>query len=111
MKRKKRAKHNSTNAVQLFDPDSATLYTIEAAERLGHVPRRMIVIYYKRGLVSPVIDPAYGGYYFDDEAIRTLRRIDYLRTNFGLNLSGIRMILHLMNEVERLRTEAHFFRR
>lgn len=107
----KRSKHKSTRAVQLFEPGPAAVYTIEAAERLGHVPRRMIAVYYKHGLVSPVIDPAYGGYYFNAEAIRTLRRIDYLRTQYELNLLGVRMILQLMNEVERLRTEARRRRR
>ena len=34
-----------------------------------------------------------------------LRRIEYLRTVGGVNLPGIKMILHLTNEVERLREE------
>lgn len=107
----KLAEENPTRAVKVFEPDSTTVYTIEAAERLGHVPRMMIAVYYKHGLVSPVVDPACGGYYFNDEAIRTLRRIDYLRTACGVNLVGIKMILHLMNEVERLQAEARFLRR
>jgi DNA-binding transcriptional MerR regulator len=100
----------AADAVQLFEPALDAVYTIEAAGRLVRVPRRMIALYSKHGLVSPVVDPACGGYYFNDEAIRTLRRIEYLRTVCGLNLVGIKMILHLMNEVERLRTEARFLR-
>ena len=57
------------------------------------------------------MDPACGGYYFNDEAIRTLRRIEYLRADCGINLVGIKMILRLTNEVESLRAEVSFLRR
>ena len=97
-------------AIQFFEPDPNAVYTIEAAEHIAHVPRRMILVYCKHGLVSPVVDPACGGYYFNDEGIRALRRIEYLRTVCGINLAGIKMILALMNEVERLCTEVRFLR-
>jgi MerR family transcriptional regulator/heat shock protein HspR len=101
---------NPVRAIQVFEPDTNTVYTIEAAGHIAQVPRRTILVYYKHGLVSPVVDPECGGYYFNDEAIRTLRRIEYLRTNCGINLGGIKMILRLTNEVERLRAETRFLR-
>ena len=103
------AKHR-IHAIQLFEPDVDTVYSIEAAAHIAQVSRRSILVYYKHGLVSPVVDRQCGGYYFNDEAIRTLRRIEYLRTQCGVSLVGIKMILRLMSEVERLRTEARFFR-
>jgi DNA-binding transcriptional MerR regulator len=96
------------NALQIFEPGTNTVYTIELAAQLAQVPRRMIVLYYKHGLVSPVTDPAGSGWYFDDEAIRTVRRIEHLRSTCGLNLAGIKLVMTLMNEVERLRTELRF---
>jgi len=98
------------DTIQLFEPDPNAVYTIEAAEHLARVPRRLIAVYYKHGLVSPVVDPDCGGFYFNDEGIRALRRIEYLRTTRGLDLGGIKMILDLMNEVERLRTDLRFLR-
>jgi DNA-binding transcriptional MerR regulator len=98
------------HAIQLFEPDGDTVYTIEAAAQIAQVARRSILVYYKHGLVSPIVDPERGGYYFNDEAIRTLRHIEYLRTHCGVSLVGIKLILRLMNEVERLRAEARFFR-
>ena len=92
-------------ALQVFEPDSRAVYTIEATAHLVHLPRRMILVYCKHGLISPVVDAACGGYSFNDEAIRNLRRIEYLRTVCGINLVGIKMILRLMNEAELLRTE------
>ncbi len=100
----------SVESVQIFEPNPNAVYTIEAAEHIARVPRRLIAIYYKHGLVSPVVDPDCGGFYFNDEGIRTLRRIEYLRTVCGINLAGIKMILGLMNELERLRAEVRFLR-
>jgi DNA-binding transcriptional MerR regulator len=97
-------------AIQPFEPDPQTAYTIEATAYLVDVPRHTILVYCKHGLVSPVVDPACGGYYFNDEAIRALRRVEYLRTACGVNLAGIKMILDLMNKVERLQAEVRFLR-
>jgi MerR family transcriptional regulator/heat shock protein HspR len=94
-----------SRAIQLFEPDPRTAYTIEMTAHLVGVPRHTILVYCKYGLVSPVVDPACGGYYFNDEAIRVLRRVEYLRDTCGVNLAGIKMILELMNKVERLESE------
>lgn len=99
-----------TRALQLFEPDPRTAYTIETTAYLVDVPRHTILLYCKHGLVSPVVDPACGGYFFNDEAIRMLRRIEYLRATYGVNLAGIKMILELMNKVERLESEVSFLR-
>jgi DNA-binding transcriptional MerR regulator len=98
-------------ALQIFEPGAQTVYTIEVAAQLARVPRRLIVVYYKHGLVSPVTDPAGSGWCFDDEAIRTVRRIEYLRSACGLNLAGVKFVMALMDEVERLRAELRFHHR
>jgi DNA-binding transcriptional MerR regulator len=98
------------NVIQLFEPDPHILYTIDATAHLADVPRHTILVYYKHGLVAPLVNEE-GAYYFNDDAIRVLRRIEYLRVACGLNLSGIKMALDLMNEIERLQTEVRFLRR
>src|SRR3984957_18036853 len=97
--------------LQLFEPDARTVYTLEAAARLNQVPRRLIAVYFRHGIVSPVMDPACSGRYFNDEAIRILRRIEYLRTACGLNIAVIKLIMDLASEVEQLREELNFRRR
>jgi hypothetical protein len=57
-----------------------------------------------------VADPAHDGYRFNAPAIRALRRIEHLRADCDLNLAGIKMIAHLMSEVERLQAEVRFLR-
>jgi DNA-binding transcriptional MerR regulator len=97
-------------ALQLYEPESHLFYSIETAARLSHVSRRMIAVYCQHGLVSPVMDPASGGWFFNDDGIRRLRRIEYLREACGMNLSAMEMILGLLDEVEELRREVRFLR-
>ena len=98
-------------ALQVFEPDARTVYTIEMVAQLAQVPRRLIVLYYKHGLVSPVRDPASSGWCFDEESIRIVRRIEYLRSACNVNLAGIKLILGLTEEVDRLRQELRFQQR
>jgi DNA-binding transcriptional MerR regulator len=97
-------------ALQLYEPESKRFYSIEMAAQLSHVSRRMIAVYYQHGLVSPVMDPASSGWFFNDDGIRRLRRIEYLREVCGMNLSAMEMILGLLDEVEELRREVRFLR-
>jgi len=47
---------------------------------------------------------------FTEEAIYTLRRIEHMRTVQGLDLASIKVLLDLLEEVERLRAEVRFLR-
>jgi DNA-binding transcriptional MerR regulator len=98
-------------ALEVFEPAPEIVYSIEQAAHLARVPRRLIAVYFRYGLVSPVVDPDVGGWYFNDEAIRTLRQIEYLRNSAGINLTAVKLVLDLMHEVERLRLEVRSLRR
>ena len=98
------------SALQLFEPAPETTYSIEEAARLAQVPRRIIAVYSRYGLVSPAADPDLGGWYFDDEGIRTLRQIERLRNSLGMSLVAVKLVLELGHEVERLRQEVRFLR-
>jgi hypothetical protein len=97
-------KSNSA-AVQLFEPGPGIVYSIEHASHLAHVSRRRILIYCKQGLVSPMADPESAGYWFNADALRTLKRIEELRALCDEPLAGVGLILDLMREVQRLRQE------
>jgi hypothetical protein len=94
-----------TTALILSEPEPDTLYPLERVAQFAGLPRRHIVLYVRHGFVRPAIDPAYAGWYFTAEAIRTLRRIEMLRTLHRLDPSGVRLVLGLMSEIERLREE------
>jgi hypothetical protein len=92
-------------AIQLFDPTPGMVYSIEQASQLANVSRRRILIYCKQRLLSPIGSPELAGYWFDAEALRTLKRIEELRAVCDEPLAGISLILDLMREVQRLRHE------
>ena len=92
------------SALQLFESDANPVYALAEVERLTRVPQRKILWYCKQGLVAPVEDSERHGVYFDGIAIQALRRIEYLRSDFGINLGGIKLIFDLVHEVERLQS-------
>jgi DNA-binding transcriptional MerR regulator len=97
-------------AMELFQPQPNALYSLDATARLAGVPHRSILIYCRAGLVRPVVQPPYGVMEFTEEAIYTLRRIEYLRTVHGLDLAWLKTMFDLLDEVERLRAELRFLR-
>jgi DNA-binding transcriptional MerR regulator len=97
------------HALRIFEPDPDAVYSIEITERLTQIPRRTIAVYVKHRLVSPMVEQG-GGMFFDEEAIRLLRRIEQLRTSYGVNLPGIKMIMRLLEELEQRQVELRFRR-
>lgn len=83
-------------------PDQA-LYSISVAAELVDMAPQNLRIYEARGLVEP--DRTSGGTrrYSDDDLAR-LRRIGEL-LGAGLNLAGVKAVVELELEVERLRAE------
>src|SRR5260370_40853219 len=103
------AKSPKDQALRIFEPDPDAVYSIEITERLTQIPRRTIAVYVKHRLVSPMVEPG-GGMFFDEEAIRLLRRIEQLRTSYGVNLPTNKKIRQLL-EVPESRRGAVRFRR
>ena len=96
--------------LQLFEPDPRLLYSIDMAARLLDMSRRTIVLCCKYGLVAAVSDPLAGGWYFNEESLRMLRRVEALRMLCGGNLDAARIILALQDEVNRLQADLRFWR-
>lgn len=97
-------------ARQLFEPVGPVAYSIEAVAQLTQTPRFLIAVYCRHGLISPLAPPETEGWWFDDETIRTLRRIERLRADYGVNLHGLCLVAGLIEELEGLRAEARFLR-
>jgi len=110
MSRRKEADMSSPQALELFQPKTNIRYSLDVAAHLAEVPRRSIVIYCRAGLVRPIVQPPNGVMEFTEEAIYTIRQIEYLKSVHGLDLAWIKTMFDLREEVERLRTELHFLR-
>ena len=77
------------------------VYVISVAAELAGVHPQTLRIYERKGLVEPGRTSG-GSRRYSDADIALLRRIQEL-TNEGLNLAGVRRVLELEAEVERLR--------
>ena len=97
-----------SQAIQLFEPPEDAIYTIDATAYLVGVPRRTILVYCKHRLLSPVFNGKDGAYCFDRDGVHALRRIEALRAVCGDDLNGIKIILDLTKELERLHSVVRF---
>lgn len=88
----------------LYQPDPNAVYSLEWAASYSGMPRRQIVLYARHGLIRPAVDPR-EGWYFTLQALHTLRRIHALQSTHRLHLAGMKLVLDLMREIERLREE------
>lgn len=81
--------------------ESMAVYVISVAAELAGVHPQTLRIYERKGLVDPARTGG-GSRRYSDRDIQRLRRIQDL-TNAGLNLEGVRRVMELEDEVERLR--------
>lgn len=82
---------------------SRAVYVISVAAELAGVHPQTLRVYERRGLVDPSRTGG-GNRRYSQRDIEQLRRIQQL-TQQGLNLEGVRRVLELEGEVERLRAE------
>ncbi len=85
------------------DPRGRAVYVISVAAELAGVHPQTLRVYERRGLVDPLRTVG-GSRRYSERDLERLRRIQNL-TAEGLNLEGVRKVLVLEAEVERLRTE------
>ena len=71
-------------------------YTLEILAQVTGISTRTLIQYQEQGLINPD---------YDDETIRSLRRFEHLRETCEVNLSGLKLILSLMEEIEQLRAD------
>ena len=84
------------------DPTRA-VYVISVAAELAGVHAQTLRIYERKGLLEPARTPG-GSRRYSDVDIRRLLRIQQL-TNDGFNLVGVKRVMELEAEVERLQVE------
>ncbi len=78
------------------------LYIISIAARLAQVHPQTLRLYERKGLLRPERTPKNRRRY-SDEDIERLRRIQELTQVEGLNLSGVRKVLEMEDELAALR--------
>ena len=96
---------NDGDNVPVFGLDTEASYSLEIIAQLTGVSSQTILYYREHGLIAQVPDAPPNAPRFDDEALRKLRLMEHLRTTCELNEAGLKLMLHLLDEVERLRAE------
>jgi DNA-binding transcriptional MerR regulator len=81
----------------IFAPDADATYQLEFVAELTGSSSKTILLYQEEGLVKSDA--------LDDEAVRKLRQIEHLRATFEIDRSGLKLVLDLMEQVERLQQE------
>ncbi|MFN2545337.1 MAG: heat shock protein transcriptional repressor HspR [Actinomycetota bacterium] len=83
-------------------PSDRALYIISVAAELAGVHPQTLRIYERKGLLNPA-RTAGNTRRYSDRDIDRLRTIQKLTQEYGVNLAGVRMIVELENELDRLR--------
>ena len=110
MKKRTSPQRTACMSIELFQPKPNVLYSLDVAARLAGATRRSVLVYCRAGLVRPVFEEPYGVMAFTEEAIHTLRRVDRMRVSHGIDVTWIKTLFDLADEVERLRAEVRFLR-
>ncbi len=84
-------------------PTATPVYVISVAAELSGVHPQTLRVYERKGLLDPSRTSG-GSRRFSERDLARLRRIQDL-TAAGLNLEGVRRVLELETELDRLRTE------
>ncbi len=82
--------------------DDRPRYMISVAAELVGMHPQTLRIYEQKGLVRPKRTAGNTRLYSDADVAR-LRLIQQLTTEVGLNLAGVERVLHLQDELERMR--------
>lgn len=96
---------NTPTDVPVFEPDTEARYTLEIIAEITGVSSQTILHYQEQGLLPPATTSESDERRFNDETLRTLRRIEHLRAQYELNEAALKFILQLVEELERLRAD------
>ncbi len=87
------------------ESEADVTFTLEILTELSGTSSQTILLYQEHGLIATVAEKDSSGPRFNEETLRTLRRIQQLRDTCGMNLAGLKLLTTLLVEVERLRAE------
>ena len=91
--------------VRILSPTRQAPYSLDELARLGGVPPALVQRYLDEGLLEAVAGHARTAWFFDDNAIFELRRIQRLRRELGVNIAGVAVIRDLLRQIDELKTE------
>ena len=91
--------------VHIYGPRHDTRYNLDTLARLAGIQPGLVSRYVRLGLLDPVEDCGELGLWFDDGSLHSLRKIERLRRELGVNIDGAGVILELLRRIEELEQE------
>lgn len=91
--------------LHIVSPSNQAPYTLEELARLAGVPPALVQRYLDEGLLASVAGNARTSWFFDDNTLFQLRRIQRLRHELGVNIAGVAVIHELLQQIEELKAE------
>jgi DNA-binding transcriptional MerR regulator len=104
MKKKFVSKQAVRVEITAAQTEGGRLYDLETTAAFSNTHPDLIRRYYGVGLIAAQ-ESEQDELFFDDDAIYWLRQIETLRREGGISQHGLRMIVDLLQEVERLQME------
>src|SRR5207249_11845849 len=96
------ARRPQRNPAPMERDDDRAVYIISVAAALAGVHPQTLRIYERKGLLRPA-RTAGNSRRYSDRDIQRLRTIQRLTQGEGLNLAGVKMIVEMEDEIERMR--------
>jgi len=90
---------------------SGEVFDYATAASMAGISSRVLLKYWKMGLIRPIGDTERYGVYFDQEAIYLTRQAELMRQELAVDMRAAVVIVKLRQEVEMLREELRFWRR
>ena len=78
------------------------VFMISVAAELAEMHPQTLRMYEARGLIEPKRSPK-GTRLYSQEDVELLRRIQEMTNELGLNLAGVERVLHMEDELQRMR--------
>ena len=91
--------------LHIVSPSNQAPYTLEELARLGGVSPALVQRYVDEGLIDPIAGNVRTAFFFDDNALFELRRIQRLRRELGVNIAGVAVIHELQRQIDELKAE------
>jgi len=93
--------------LHIHSPTREALYDLETLARLAGVHPALVSKYIRLGLLDPVAGEGHDDHEwrFDDSTLHRLRRIQRLRSELGVNINGVAVVLELLRQIGDLQKE------
>ena len=91
--------------LHMVSPSNQAPYSLEELARLGGMSPALVQRYVDEGLLEPLAGHARTAWFFDDNALFELRRIQRWRRELGLNIPGVVVVRNLLRQIDDLKAE------